>query len=152
MSATLPEVRKWSGQLLAVTSAPGLTTSRLLFLTDANSRRQFLIDRGAEVSVVPPSSMDCKKKQNCSALRAVIGSTIATYGTRSLTLDLGLRRIFHWIFVIADTATPIIGADFLWEYGLLVDMKHSKLMDMTTQLHTKGTISHVVSLSPFFSL
>ena len=25
-------------------------------------------------------------------------------------------------------------------------------MDMTTQLHTKGTISHVVSLSPLFTL
>ena len=68
MSATLSEVGKRSGQALAVTNAPGLTTSRLLFLTDANSRRRFLIDTGAEVSVVPPSSIDQKNKQDCSTL------------------------------------------------------------------------------------
>ena len=92
------------------------------------------------------------KTSRSSALRVVNGSSIVTDGTRSLTVDPGLQHIFHWIFVIADTATPIIRADFLREYGLLVYMKHSKLMDMTTQLHTKGTISHVVSLSLFFSL
>ena len=107
---------------------------------------------GTEVSIVPPSSTDQKNKQDCSALQAVNGSPIVTYGTRSLTLDFALQCVFRWIFVIADTATLIIGADFMWEYGLLVNMKHSKLMDMTTQLHTKGTISHMVFLSPYFSL
>ena len=152
MPATLPEVGKRSGQSLAATSDPGLPTSRLLFLTDATSGRRFLIDTGAEVSVIPPSSTDRKNKQDCSGLRAVNGSPIATFGTRSLTLDLGLRRVFRWIFVIADTSTPIIGADFLREHGLLVNMKHGRLIDMITELQTKGTISHVVSLSPSFSL
>ena len=152
MSATLPEVGKRSGQSLAATSDPGLPTSRLLFLTDTTSGRRFLIDTGAEVSVIPPSSTDRKNKQDCSGLRAVNGSPIATFGTRSLTLDLGLRRVFRWIFVIANTSTPIIGADFLREHGLLVNMKHGRLIDMTTELQTKGIISHVVSLSPSFSL
>ena len=60
--------------------------------------------------------------------------------------------MFRWIFVIADTSIPIIGADFPREHRLLVNMKHSRLIDMTTELQTKGTISHVVSLSPSFSL
>ena len=152
MSTSLSEVGKRPGQSLAATSDPGLPTSRLLFLTDANSGRRFLIDTGAEVSVVPPSATDRKNKQDCSGLRAVNGSSIATFGTRSITLDLGLRRVFRWIFVIADTSTPIIGADFLREQGLLVNMKHGQLVDMTTQLQTQGIISHVVSPSPSFSL
>ena len=90
-------------------------------------------------------------KQDCSGLRVVNGSPIATFGTRSLTLDLGLRRVFRWIFVIAETSTPIIGADFLREHGLLVNMKHGKLIDMTTELQARGTISHMMSPSPSFS-
>ena len=60
--------------------------------------------------------------------------------------------MFRWIFVIVNTSTPIIGADFLQEHGLLVNMKHGRLIDMTTELQNKGTVSHVVSLSPSFSL
>ena len=151
MPISLPKVGKRHGQSLAATSDPGLPKSRLLFLTDANSGRRFLIDTGAEVSVIPPCPTDQKIKQDCAGLRAVNGSAIATFGTRSLTLDLGLRRVFRWIFVIADTSTAIIGADFLREYGLLVNMKRGRLMDMTMLLQTKGTISNVVSLRPYFS-
>ena len=61
---------------------------------------------------------------------------------------LGLHCLFRWIFVIADIRTPIIGADFLREYGLLVNVKHGCLLDATS-LQTKGTISHIVSPSPF---
>ena len=149
MSATLPEVRKRSGQSLVVTSDPGLLTSCLLFLTEATSSRRFLIDTGAKVSVIPLSSTDRKNKQDCSGLRAINGSPIATFGTRSLTLDLGLRCVFRWIFVIADTSTSIIGADFLQEHGLLVNMKHGKLIDMTTELQTKGIISHHIKTSRY---
>ena len=151
MSTPLPDVGKRPGQSLAATSDAGQLHSRLLFLTDATSGYRFLIDTGAEVSVVPPSATDRTNKQDCSGLRAVNGSSITTYGTRSLTLDLGLRRMFRWIFVIADIRTPIIGADFLHELGLLVNMQHGRLIDMTTQLKVSGIISHVVSPSPSFS-
>ena len=133
-------------------SAAGHTLSRLLFLTDFNSGHRFLIDTGAEVSIIPPLPLEQKNRQDCSGLKAVNGSSIATYGNRSLTLDLGLRRVFRWIFVIADIQTPIIGADFLRQYGLLVNMKHGQLVDMTTNLQSQGTIYHVESLRPSFHL
>ena len=78
MPISLPKVGKRHGQSLAATSDPGLPTSRLLFLTDANSGHRFLIDTGAEVSVIPPSPTDQKIKQDCAGLRAVNGSAIAT--------------------------------------------------------------------------
>ena len=103
-------------------------------------------------SSLPPLPSERKNRQDCSGLKAVNGSSIATYGNRSLTLDLGLRRVFRWIFVIADIQTPIIGADFLRQYGLLVNMKHGQLVDMTTNLQSQGTIYHVESLRPSFHL
>ena len=60
--------------------------------------------------------------------------------------------MFRCIFVIAETYTPIIEADFLREYGLLVNMKQGRLLDMTKSLQIQCTISHVMSPSPSFSL
>ena len=37
--------------------------------------------------------------------------------------------------------SAIIGADFLREHGLLVNMKQGRLIDMMTNLLTQGTIS-----------
>ena len=95
-------------------------------------------------------------------LQAVNSSPISTFGQKSLTLDLGLRRTFRWVFIIADLPLPIIGADFLREYGLLVDIKHQKLIDSTTnfivngirntQEHVTPTIMTATSSSRFDNL
>ena len=143
---TLQEGGKRLGHSLSAASAAGHSPSHLLFLQDKISGRCFLINTGAEVSIIPPTAADRRHKPDLG-LKAVYGSSIPTYGTRPFT-DLGLRRMFRWIFIIADIRTPIIGADFLREYGLLVNLKHGHLLDATTSLQTKGTISHVVSPSP----
>lgn len=67
-------------------------------------------------------------------LFAANGSAIQTYGTKRLTIDIGLRRPFVWVFTIADVKSPIIGADFLRHYDLLVDLKRGKLIDNQTSL------------------
>ena len=46
-----------------------------------------------------------------------------SHSTRSLTLNLGLRHTFQWVFIIADVQKPIIGADFLHHFGLLVAVR-----------------------------
>ena len=73
-----------------------------------------------------------------------------TFGTRSLTLNLGLRRAFRWIFTIANVKIPILGADFLQHFGLLVDMRQHRLLDMLTQLKVQGIVTHLSSPSPTF--
>ena len=60
---------------------------------------------------------------------------------QSLTLNLGLRRLLPWIFIITDVQKPILGADFLRHFGLLVDMQHSQLIDAHTHLHVQGILS-----------
>ena len=134
---------KRSGQSLAATSATGPQHSRLFHVTDRSTGTRFLVDTGAEVSVVPRKH----RRENLS-LQAVNNTSITTYGTRSLTLDFGLRRTFRWVFVVADVAFPILGADFLQYNNLLVDMRHKRLSDTLTKLHIQGIVSSLQSPSP----
>ena len=120
----------------------------MLYVTDRESRLRFLVDTGAEVSIIPPSKAERKNRQDTIGLLAANGSPIVTYGTRSLTLNLGLRRTFRWIFVVAKVRNPILGADFLKHHGLVVDMGHKRLADTRTNLTVQGVISASPSLSP----
>lgn len=106
---------------------------RRLFITDPITRLTFLIDTGADISLIPPADGERKKAGNLK-LFAANGGVIATYGERLLTLELGLRRRLPWRFIIADVSYPIIGADFLAEYGLLPDLKNHVIVDAETLL------------------
>lgn len=133
-------------------SAPANLHSRrsLFFVTDRTSGVRYLVDTGAEVSVVPATVQD-RRHPSTSQLRAVNNSAISTYGARSLTLDLGLRRTFRWIFICADIPHAILGADFLTRFGLLVDVKGRRLRDETTRLTVQGIASSLRSISPTFA-
>lgn len=109
-------------------------TSRL-FITDKRSRMQFLIDTGSDLCVVPRGNWPVGKSTEYT-LTAANGTPIQTYGTVTLHLDLGLRRDFVWHFVVANVGKPIIGADFIAHYGLLVDCKNGRLIDNLTTLST----------------
>ena len=43
------------------TGAAGLNCSRLFYIHDNSSGLRFLVDTGAEVSIVPSSRSDCKQ-------------------------------------------------------------------------------------------
>ncbi|BHF73641.1 hypothetical protein SprV_0401672300 [Sparganum proliferum] len=55
-----------------------------------------------------------------------------------LPLDIGLRRLFPWIFVVADIPTAILGADFLAAIDVLVDGRRLRLHDRATTLSVNG--------------
>jgi hypothetical protein len=82
---------------------------------------------------------------------AVNDTPIITYGKRSLTLNLGLRRNFQWIFLVADVQKPIIGSDFLRHFALLVDMRQHQLTDTSTHLRIQGIVTQDPSPSPVFT-
>ena len=139
---------KRPGQSLVATNTAGQQTGRLLFVTDRKSKIRFLVETGAEVSIIPPSNAERKTRQDTFGLLAANGPPIVTYGTRSLTLNLGLRRTFRWVFIVAKVRNPILGADFLKHHGLVVDMGHKRLADTRTNLSVQGVISASPSLSP----
>ena len=132
------KVGKLPGQPLRATNVTGLHPCRLHYVIDSSTHLRFLVDTGAQVSVIPPSPSDKKFAHSTLTLQAVNNTPIRTYGTRSLTLTLGLRRQLRWVFVIADTDTPILGADFLRHYNLVVDLARHRLSDATTTLAVKA--------------
>ncbi|GBN20671.1 Retrovirus-related Pol polyprotein from transposon 297 [Araneus ventricosus] len=121
-------------------SGDGATEIHSLYLSDKSTASKFLIDTGADIPVIPPST----SKQHCQKselqLFAANGTEIPTFGQLLLKLDLGLRRAFHWPFVIAKVSQPIIGADFLRHFGLLVDIRQGCLIDPLTKLQSRGTV------------
>ncbi|BHF70478.1 hypothetical protein SprV_0301352900 [Sparganum proliferum] len=92
------------------------------------SGRRFMVDTAADRRCPSPGLH----------LQAANCSPISTFGSRSLTLNIGLRRSFSWIFVIADVPHAILGSDFLAEFDLLVDCRRFCLLDRTTGLSVRG--------------
>ncbi|CAE1255006.1 unnamed protein product [Acanthosepion pharaonis] len=114
--------------------------SRLFYVWDRRNHIKFLVDTGAAISVIPPKEQQ-DRKATPYKLQAANGSTIETYGAKTLTLNIGMRRDFTWTFTQADVKTPILGADFLAHYDLAVHMNTRTLSDNTTNIAVKGTLS-----------
>ncbi|GFW94937.1 transposon Tf2-6 polyprotein [Trichonephila clavipes] len=111
--------------------------------SDRETGCQFLVDSGADVSILPWT----KTKGECQAsqykLYAANGTEIPTYCLKILMLDLGLRRPFQWPFIIAKVERGIIGADFLQKFQLLIDLHNRKLIDGVTNLSIKGEVATI---------
>nr|VZI01907.1 unnamed protein product [Spirometra erinaceieuropaei] len=135
------KARKWkpTSQRIDATVFSGYPSSgRTFYVCDNVTRRRFLVDTGAQISVVPPIPVDHRCPSPGLHLQAANCSPISTFGSRSLTLNIGLRRSFSWVFVIADVPHAILGSDFLAEFDLLVDCRRSCLLDRTTGLSVRG--------------
>ena len=113
-------------------SAAGHNES-LFFAWDSHSRCRFLVDTGAEVSVLPATGLDTRTGQSGPSLRAANGSSIKTYGACTTKLCFASRQ-YEWKFIIANVARPLLGADFLRANSLLVDLKGKRLVDAETYL------------------
>ncbi|GFV81841.1 retrovirus-related Pol polyprotein from transposon 17.6 [Trichonephila clavipes] len=111
------------------------------------SGQKFLIDSGSEICVIPPSPTMNKSPQSNFSLFAAKNTKIPAYGMVRKELNLGLRRPFIWTFIIADVSSPIIGADFLKHFNLLIDLKKKRLVDVETSLFTPCVFSNIVQPS-----
>ena len=108
-------IGKLSGRSLAATSVASLSPSWVFYVTNKSIGTRFLVDTGAKVSVIPPTPAERRHQADHLTLQAV-------NSMRSLTLDFGLHRTFRWVFMIANVQYPILCADFLRHFSLLVDM------------------------------
>lgn len=112
-----------------------------LFVNDKKTGLRFLVDSGADVSLIPYTSKH--KFISDYKLYAANNTTIGTFGTEILNLDLGLRREFQFPFIVAKISKPILGADFLNKFNLLIDIKHKRLIDGATNLAVSGDIAPI---------
>lgn len=128
-----------------------LDSRRRLFIFDRSNNLRFLIDTGADLSVVPKNDFTDFKINKDLVLTTANGGVVYTYGKKILKVNLGLRRVFDFVFNIADIHVPIIGADFLAHFGLVVDLRNKLLIDSKTSLSVNcyaGT-SSVISTKLF---
>ncbi|BHF78575.1 hypothetical protein SprV_0602168800 [Sparganum proliferum] len=139
VSTMAAETGKPVSQRIDATVFSGSSGSgRTFYVCDTATRRRFLVDTGAQISVVPPTAADRRFPSPGLHLQAANCSPIPTFGSLSLTLNIGLRRSFTWIFVIADVPHAILGSDFLAEFDLLVDCRRARLLNRTTGLFVRG--------------
>lgn len=131
----------------ATTGCPPQPQGRRLLALDKTTKHYFLLDSGSDLCCYPRRLLRGRYHPTGYDLSAANESTIKTYGSLTLTLDLGLRRSFTWIFTIADVASPIIGSDFLGHYNLLPDCHHKRLIDGVTGLTVACRIASVTQAS-----
>lgn len=110
-----------------------------LVIKDPKTGISFLIDSGSDVSILPKMTRNYDQ-HNKTCLYAANNTLIPTFGTKSVTVSLGLKRNFTWHFVIAQTDTAILGADFLHHFRLLIDLHGKKIIDTSTNLSYPGKL------------
>ena len=93
-----------------------------LYVLDSISNTYFLVDSGAEVSLLPASSRDRAHNASGPPLVAANGQPIRSFGRRNIPL-LFDSRSFQWTFVVADVKVGVLGADFLVNFSLAIGLK-----------------------------
>lgn len=102
----------------------------------------FLVDTGAERSVIPRQAQDTEL-DNFPLLIAANGTAIKTYGDTTIALEFGPRHNYKWTFIIADVNEPVLGADFLQAHNLLVDIGKKQLVERNhPSINAIQTIKH----------
>ena len=111
--------------------------SKLFCVHDSQSGESYLVDTGAEITLLPPTEYDRKFRTRGSPLRAANNTDIASFGERTKSLKLGTKFVpsfntLCWKFNVADVSQSILGADFLCHHGLLVNVRRRRLINAET--------------------
>ena len=117
----LLEAGKLVGRPSPVQAVVGAKSSTL-YVLDTTTNSHFLVDSGAEVSLLPAGPRDRAGTASGPPLVAANGRPILSFGRRRTTLLLDGQQ-FSWSFVVADTPVGVLGADFLVNHSLAVDLK-----------------------------
>ncbi|XP_033237205.1 uncharacterized protein [Drosophila pseudoobscura] len=128
----LPLTQLVGGSISTTSDKLSVNHDNRLHIQDKKTSRIFLIDSGSVGSVIPCTLSQRKLSDDKLKFYAANQTTIRTFGNQDLELDLDLDRSFKWSFVIADVQTAIIGADFLSQFHLLIDIKKQRLTNGTS--------------------
>ena len=100
----------------------------VFFLSDFRTGTKFLVDTGACRSLLPKSMAPLNGICSDVRLTAANGSIIHTYGIKHIEIVFA-GKTYAWDFTVADVSIPLLGADFLAHYHLLVDVHRHRLVD-----------------------
>jgi hypothetical protein len=139
------------GKLACPARLNAAAAGQLLYITDQQSGRRFLVDSGASVSLLPHSSRD---PSSGPRLRGPDGAAIGCWGPQQVDLLLDGHR-FSWQFLRAAVAFPILGLDFLAQQGFSLDAAAGQLVQTATGLvlslnrrDSRPSASIIVDTSP----
>ena len=108
---------------MAATALEG-QPGRLALLVDEATSKRFLVDSGSAYSILPFRSAS----KPCGPALATAGKTpIRCWGSRMAVVAAGGRK-FCCCLLLADVAFPILGADFLQQHKLMIDLAHMQLV------------------------
>ena len=105
------------------------TDNNLLFVHDVKTKRRWLIDGGAVMSIIPPTLAQRLQGPTQTQLQAANGSRIPCFGMRNMPINLADRTI-NFPVTIADVKQPILGADFLAHAYLAPNHREGTLIDL----------------------
>ena len=91
---------------------------------DEATKELFLVDTGSSFSILPHQSSE---PASGPAISTADRTPIKCWGSRQRTLFSANHR-FSWKFLLAAVAFPILGADFLENFDLMVDLKRRHLI------------------------
>ncbi|XP_064118984.1 uncharacterized protein LOC135223992 [Macrobrachium nipponense] len=104
------------------------------YIRDVISGCRMLVDTRAMQSVFLQSGDDRSHTPDITtALVAANGTPICSYSTKSLKISI-LGCNYVWQFIIVDVKASLLGADFLEQHRLLVDVGRKRLLDTGTCL------------------
>lgn len=107
-------------------------------IRDPLSNISFLIDTGAQFSILPAKSKDKQYASPLTLSTSINSTSIKIYKSTRLAVSLGLRRKFNWCFILADIENAIIGSDFLSHFDLSVLPLYRQIIDNSTNLTVQG--------------
>ena len=113
------------GKLSVQTTIGAVVPGKLLHVVDSSSCLRFLVDTGASCSLFPHKSTQLPFGP---ILKTPNGVSIPSWGESVKTMSFQ-NRSFTWSFLLADIEFPILGADFLRHFRLVVDLANGQLLD-----------------------
>ena len=113
--------------LLQINTRLGITTLK------------FIVDTDASISIIPASRLNgVTLNPTPVSLTTANGEKIKCHGQANLEIGIpSLKRSFSWTFVVADITNPLLGFDFLNEFGLIIDCKNKTIYDPLTATKKK---------------
>ena len=97
---------------------------------DVANSKQYLVDSGSAFSILPHKS---SAEPTGPRLMTADGKPLHCWGSRTRTVRTRTRQ-FSWTFLLAPVAFPILGADFVSKFRLLVDISNKRLVARGGQL------------------
>ena len=123
-----------------------VVAKKLLHVHDHNTNHNILVDFGAQISFVPPTTHDRRFGKQTTNFQSTNGSQIASFAERTITVQFGNKQLKR-IFTIADVKYPLLAIfsalrtrtrpgkrPALWRFVV-----HSRLSKTSALLHQSQT-------------